>query len=256
MNETVAFRHSVWRQTRNLVAWGLLGVLSLLWQPVPETLMRQRPELAEMPVWQIKLLGLLNPMVLLVVAALLGAVLAHRVGLRSVVAGTARPDDGLGGWWVAAAAGLATGTLVVLLDVAAAPWLGDAWSRFLGQASRPDVADWVMGVFYGGITEEILMRWGFMSALAWVLWCIGGKGRMGPAIGAAIGLTALVFGVAHLPALGTQVELTGGVVLRTVCLNALAALVYGWLYWRHHLEAAMLGHACSHLAMGVTWTLL
>lgn len=69
-------------------------------------------------------------------------------------------------------------------------------------------------------------------------------------------LTAVVFGVAHLPALAVQVELTNAIATRTVVLNGLAALVYAWVFWRHHLEAAMLCHACSHLAMGAAWTWL
>lgn len=256
MDQKVVPRHGLWRRAGCMAALGLVGVFSLLLQPLPEALMRQHPELAEMPPWLLQLAVVLNPLILLLAAALSGALLAQRVGLRSVLAGTASAGDMRRAWPLAAGAGLATGALAVLLDIAAAPVLGDAWSRLLWQASRPDLPALLVGVLYGGITEEILLRWGVMSALAWALWSIGGKKRMGFWMWAAIVATALIFGAAHLPALAAQVELTTGIVVRTVLINALAAVVYGWVCWRHHLEAAMLSHASSHLAMATAWALL
>lgn len=248
MNTRISPRPGLWRRTGVLSGLGLCGVLSLLLQPVPEQRLLRHPELAEMPVWLVKLVGLLNPALLLVVAALLGALLAHRVGLCSVLAGTAGRGTPRA-WALAAGIGLITGVAVAGLDRAAAPLLGDDWIRFLHEAAGADVPAVFIGILYGGITEEILMRWGLMSSLAWVLWTVTGKRRTGPAIAAAILVSALAFGAAHLPVLAAQIELTTGIVLRTLLLNALAGAVYGWIYWRHHLEAAMLCHACSHLAL-------
>jgi membrane protease YdiL (CAAX protease family) len=33
-------------------------------------------------------------------------------------------------------------------------------------------------------------------------------------------------------------------------LNTAAGVVFGWLYWRHNLETAMIAHASVHLALG------
>ena len=44
-------------------------------------------------------------------------------------------------------------------------------------------------------------------------------------------------------------------VLRVVSLNALAGLFFGWLFWRYHLEAAMLAHASAHVGFALlAWT--
>lgn len=255
MNEVTQLRPALWRQTGALVALGLLGVATLLLQPVPPALLQEQPGLAQMPVWALKLLVLVNPTVLLFVAALCGALAAHRVGLSSLLAGTAYTAGAAKAWAQAAALGLVTGALLVALDLALAPWVGPSWAQFLRSASQPSPQGLLMGVFYGGITEEILMRWGLMSSVAWVIWALTGKHRPGPALLVAAGLTALVFGAAHLPALATQVGLTHAIVVRTLVLNGLAALVYAWVFWRHHLEAAMLSHACSHLAMAAIWGL-
>lgn len=255
MNEVIEPHGAAWKRAGPLVGAGLLGVASLVLQPVPQAVLPAQPEPVAMPLWALKVLALVTPTVLLVVAALVGVLVAHRVGLRSLLAGTAQPEEGNRGWWPAAAAGLATGALLVGLDALLAPWLGGSWQAFLSQASRADASALLMGVLYGGITEEILMRWGLMGALAWALWSLGGQRHLGASLVLAALVTAVVFGLAHLPVLQAQLELSAGMVWRTLCLNGLAALVYAWVFWRHHLEAAMLSHACSHLAMGAIWAL-
>lgn len=256
MNETTRPNGPLWKRAATLVAVGLLGVAALALQPIPEHLLRAQPELAEVPGWALKLLGMLNPAVLLIVAALCGALVAHRVGLRSVLAGTVAAGEVSHGWGLAASLGLVTGVVLVGLDVMAAPFFGASWEKTLWKVAQPTPQSLAVGVFYGGITEEILMRWGLMSVLAWGLRSLIGQRWRGPALLAAAVLTALVFGAAHLPVLAAQVELTNAIMVRTLVLNGLAALVYAWVFWSHHLEAAMLSHACSHLAMGALWGLL
>lgn len=239
-----------------MTAVGLLGVATLMLNPIPESLLKMQPELAGLSEWSIKLLGLLNPAVLLFLAAVCGALLAHRVGLRSLIAGTAGAHEMRRYWWKATVLGAGTGVLMVVLDLSIAPWLGPEWEQFLRAASQPTPSGLLVGVLYGGVTEEILMRWGLISTLAWGLWALTGKRRVGPALMVASLLTAAAFGAAHLPALAAQIELNDVIVMRTLFLNGVAALVYAWVYWRFHLEAAMVSHASSHLAMGAAWALM
>jgi membrane protease YdiL (CAAX protease family) len=63
----------------------------------------------------------------------------------------------------------------------------------------------------------------------------------------AILLSALLFGLGHLPVVSALVPLTPVIVLRTVVLNAVGGLLFGWLFWRRSLEAAMLAHASANL---------
>nr|WP_275939172.1 CPBP family glutamic-type intramembrane protease [Polyangium spumosum] len=108
-----------------------------------------------------------------------------------------------------------------------------------------------MGVLYGGITEELLMRWGLATFLAWILYKIGGKPEEPPAawmLATAVALAAVLFGAGHLPAVIAQgIPLSPPVVARILVLNALAGLAFGWLYVRRSLEAAMLSHAAVHV---------
>ena len=65
----------------------------------------------------------------------------------------------------------------------------------------------------------------------------------------AIVISAVLFGVGHLPALGQSVDLTPALIIRTVLLNAIAGILLGWLYWRRSLEAAMIAHTTFHVPL-------
>ncbi len=68
---------------------------------------------------------------------------------------------------------------------------------------------------------------------------------------AAIILAAVLFGLGHLPALAGMVTLTPLIVFRTVLLNALGGLLFGWLFWRRNLETAIVAHAAGHVGFFV-----
>jgi membrane protease YdiL (CAAX protease family) len=41
-----------------------------------------------------------------------------------------------------------------------------------------------------------------------------------------------------------------------VALNAIGGIVFGWLYWRRSLEAAMVAHASAHVGFAMLRPLL
>jgi hypothetical protein len=105
-------------------------------------------------------------------------------------------------------------------------------------------------MLYGGLTEELMMRWGLLSLLAWIGWRALQRGRGEPRsaiMGSAIVVAAVLFGVGHLGAVAAQLPLTTPLILRTVALNAVGGIVFGWLFWRRSLEAAMVAHATGHV---------
>lgn len=108
------------------------------------------------------------------------------------------------------------------------------------------------GVVYGGVTEELLTRLFLMSLLAWGLgfaWKAPGGLPAAGAFWGAIVIAALLFGALHLPATAAIAPLTPMLVLRALLLNGVAGVVFGFLFWRHGLEAAMLAHASAHLVL-------
>jgi hypothetical protein len=244
---------SFWRRFAGVWLAGLLGVLTLLLQPIPAAV-RSVPELAGMPEAALRLVVLANPAFLVTLLAVAGAGTAHRSGLRSALAGTARARDVR--FSLALVTGLCLAVVMVAIDRAWAPVLGEAWQQVLDTADAS--AGWaslVLGIGYGGLAEEAMMRWGVMSAVAWALAAAargaGLKAGAGWVLAIAALVAAAVFAAGHLPALGQQVALTPGIVARTLALNLLAGLVYGWLYARGTLESAMVAHAGTHAGFAI-----
>lgn len=99
-----------------------------------------------------------------------------------------------------------------------------------------------LAALYGGLAEETVWRYGAMSLLAWLFL----RAVRGPAAyWAAIVGGAALFGVGLLPPTAEVVPLTPLVVARTVALNGVAGVAFGWLYWRRGLEAAMVAHGTA-----------
>lgn len=138
---------------------------------------------------------------------------------------------------------------MLALDLAWMPALGEGWRQLEAQGRPPLGRTLAVGVLYGGITEEVMLRWGLMSGVAWLLARAFGPR---PAVFVAAALVAAVlFGAGHLPAMAQVVELTPAMAMRTVTLNALAGMVYGLLFWKRGLEAAMLTHAATHVGFAL-----
>jgi hypothetical protein len=251
------------RQFWALFALGFVGVLSLI--PVVAKMVERTPlppEAPKLPFGVIVALSLVQPTLLLAAGVAIGLRLAPRLELRSyfadaVVGSTSvwralRPQVPL-----AVALGVAQTLVVWPIEVAFRPYMGEAWRRL----EQDDAAmggpgtQLVAGLLYGGISEELMIRWGLMSLLAWLIWRFGGGGTDAPprasVMRVAIIATAVVFGLGHLPAASALVPLNAVIVVRTVLLNAIAGVAFGWLFWRRSLEAAMVAHASSHIAIFV-----
>jgi membrane protease YdiL (CAAX protease family) len=108
-------------------------------------------------------------------------------------------------------------------------------------------------VFYGGITEEILMRWGVMTLTVWLLSKVitGKTGQIQPACFIlGIVLSSLLFAAGHLPLVSILTDnITAPLLAYILIANSLFGLVAGYLYWKQGLEAAVIAHIVAHLVM-------
>jgi hypothetical protein len=240
-----------------LFALGLPGILSLI-PTIISQLAALPPELATMPAPVMGALSLINPLILLALGVVIGTLLAHRVGLRSLVAEKVRAGTAI--WpelrshvpW-AFVAGLIFSVVVRGLDALMNPFAG---TELAGQTTTGTniFAQLLLGLLYGGIVEELLLRWGVMTLLVWLGWRVTQRGQGAPRpalVWAAIIPAAVLFGLGHLPALAGMVTLTPLIVFRTVLLNAFGGLLFGWLFWRRNLETAMVAHAAGHVGFFV-----
>lgn len=194
----------------------------------------------------LRALIVVQPFILLVAGVGAGVAFGERVGLRSWVTARLRGDlpPLMQVWGLAHAAlvGFGTGAIVVVLDRLFAPWIG-----LPSVASLPDIGTAIMAISYGGVTEELTLRYGLMTFLVWVGAKVWTTLPPGLYFGALL-VSAVLFGAGHLPAMAALIPLTPVVILRTVGLNALLGLAFGWLFWRRGLEHAMVAHIATHLA--------
>lgn len=132
--------------------------------------------------------------------------------------------------------------------------LGDTAAALNLQTSQPAAWKGLLASFYGGIAEEIQLRLLVMSFFAWLGRFISKTAEGKPTRAVfwiANILAALLFGLGHLPSMALLVPLTPLVIARTVTLNGLLGIIFGWLYWRRGLEAAMISHFSADIVLHV-----
>ena len=243
--------------TEFLIIWGLGMLGTVLVIPYSLALSRERQPQSSLPLPALLALSLLQNGVILGLAVGLGLVAARATGLgapfisawaagRSALAGLA---DLLP---LAVGAGLLVGALLVALELAVfLPHLPEKLRQMNPQTGP---FNGFLASFYGAFTEEILTRLFLFSGAAWLLglfWQAPGGQPAAGAFWSANLLAALLFGLAHLPATAAVTPLTPLVVTRALVLNGFAGLVFGLVYWRFGLEAAMVAHFSADIVLHV-----
>ncbi|NLE16823.1 MAG: CPBP family intramembrane metalloprotease [Spirochaetales bacterium] len=111
----------------------------------------------------------------------------------------------------------------------------------------------LFSMLYGGIIEEIMLRFFMLSLLVLILDMMRGKNRgVTPIPGwfhlLANLIAAVLFALGHLPATKMAFgEITLLLLARTLLLNGVLGFVFGLLYCKKGLQYAMLAHALTHL---------
>lgn len=231
-----------WRVFFMLVTAGALGGIAVL----PYALELQADRIDELPMsmTHIVALSLAQGVVLMAVVVTLGMLAANAQNLIIPSAVKNLP--------LAVGAGIMAGAAIVLLErVVFMPFLPET----LQQSTTP-IAVWkrFLASFYGGFTEEILMRLFLMSVLAfvlsrfwdqplWVLWM-------------ANVIAAFVFGLLHLPTVAAIVPLSLIVIVRTVILNMVGGVIFGGLFIHYGLTAAFAAHFTADIVLHILTPIL
>ena len=204
----------------------------------------------------IKILSLIQPIVLLSLAVLVGVALASKVGLSAPAAEAAASGER----FVSAlkpqivpgtVGGLAGGIAIVLTSLLWKPFLTPEVVARITELGR--FVPFPTRLLYGGITEELLLRWGFMTLLVWAAWRLFQNGRDKPKQGYFIGailISSLVFGIGHLPiAYMLFPDASLALTLFVIVANSMFGLIAGYLFWKKGLESAMIAHMLAHIVM-------
>ncbi|SES31654.1 CAAX protease self-immunity [Vreelandella subterranea] len=228
---------------------GILGVVALTVTVLPQVL---GDASLPLPLWLVLAASIAQSGLLVALVVWLGVLLAPKVGLsapafeaavtRQPVAAALRPQ-------------LFPGLLCGLLGGLGLFAIGGYAPAELADVEQPFTVPLVARVLYGGITEELLLRWGLMTVLVWMAWRLLQRRKGTPQIvyiWFAIVVSALLFGAGHLPAAAAQVgELTADLAVFVVGANAVFGVLFGYLFWRYGLEAAIVAHAFAHMVSHV-----
>ncbi|ADB38187.1 CPBP family intramembrane glutamic endopeptidase [Spirosoma linguale] len=235
---TPALTNQRWKVGLLLFGLGFIGVLSLLTADLP---LQNLPSavLKQFTPVQLKLLLLINPTIFLLVAVLIGTNLYQKTTLQLW--------SSLSSSWLRE--GVLPGVVAGLSILVVAAVFKSVIPLELLQLGEANQLGVLSRFLYGGITEEILLRFGLMTLLVWLITVVIGY-RTSIGYWLAIGMAALLFGAGHLPALyGVIKNPSPLLTLYIIVGNSVAGLLFGWVYWRKNLGMAMVAHAMAHVVL-------
>jgi membrane protease YdiL (CAAX protease family) len=116
----------------------------------------------------------------------------------------------------------------------------------------PEAWRGLLAVPYGAVAEEVLLRLCVQPLCAAGLRRLRGETAT-PTSGAtmwpAIAISTVLFGAGHLPTVSRITPLTPALITRTLLLNGIAGAMFGYLYWKRGLEAAMIAHGTADVVV-------
>ena len=201
--------------------------------------------------------------ILFAIVIFAGMFFASRVGLGtpildSVTRGESVADEVRAILPVSIGLGVIAALLIIGTDILLQPALlrelGDNANVLDSQNIQPAAWKGFFASFYGGIAEEVLLRLLVMSFFVWLGRFVSKtpEGKPTSAVfWVANILAAVLFGLGHLPATATFLPLTPLVITRAILLNGIGGAIFGWLYWKRGLEAAMVAHFSADIVLHV-----
>lgn len=235
------------RRWHILLMAGLLGVASLLFVPFEVLISTSSSPIA------LRGLAIVQPTILTAIAILLGELTAPRVGLRApLIDAWLNGDSRLTVLRKQVLPALVIGAAVSLILVIYELNVGRNLISEAGPYARLASFDvpLITKLLYGGITEELLTRWALVSTFAWIGWRLSGRPSNVPwtIMLAAVVISALIFAAGHLPLLFlASPNVSTSIIAAVLAGNAVPGILFGALYVRQGIEAAVLAHMSAHL---------
>lgn len=233
-----------------LFGLGLIGILSMLTMEIPLPPEIEKVLKEQFTSEQIQLLTLINPTIILIISVLIGTVLYRKVNLSSpliehTIGLKNDPLNISNIFKYGLFGGIISGVLLSFVNFIFKPILPSEFLE-LGESLKPTLA---ARFLYGGLTEEILMRFGLMTLIVWLSSKIL-KGTKPLAYWIGISMAAVIFALGHFP-IAFQAVNNPSIGLLTYILigNTIGGLLFGWLYWKKGLESAFIAHIVTHTIM-------
>lgn len=226
---------------------GMLGVISLLFAdiPIPDEVKAQLLTVVSEDLMMLFLL--INPTILLLVSTLIGVNMQVKTELKTPVFDSLLSRDYSKVSWsilsYGVVGGILAGALIVLFTKFITPFIPEIIQRLQENLDLPVITRFL----YGGITEEILLRYGLMTLMVWLF---ARFIKSAAAYWMAIILSSVIFGIGHLPAVYAAVDAVDFTLQAYIIIgNSIGGVFFGWLYWKKGLESAMIAHIFTHVVM-------
>lgn len=100
-------------------------------------------------------------------------------------------------------------------------------------------------LFYSGFGQEMLLRWGVMTAVVYVL-SARGESLSNKTYFIGLSFTAILYAFSQQSSIAGSGEFSALLWVRHLLVNGLDGLLYGWLYYKFHFEAAALSHLLTN----------
>ena len=124
-----------------------------------------------------------------------------------------------------------------------------------GKIPRPSKPFYALVSFSAGITEEIMFRLGLMSLIiAGIQFLNKVDYPSRKTIWIGIIISAIFFGLIHLPLSKNFVELTPFTIGVTMFGNLITGTTFGWIFWKRGLLIAILSHITFDIVFHVIGT--
>jgi hypothetical protein len=182
------------------------------------------------------ILSILQSVIFTAIFAAAGAILAPRIGFRAYLADVPIKKKV---FWIVLKRQFFYGATIGLAGSIIAYFIAPDFIAYLNLYP-------FLSRLFGGLTEEVIMRWGFMTIIIWILWRIFQHGIGIPKellIWSGILLSQILFAIGHIPTL-IKFGITNPVWC--ACTIFIVSLPWGWLFWKHGLESAFIAHASFH----------
>jgi membrane protease YdiL (CAAX protease family) len=249
-----------WKLFIILLIGSIFGIIAII--PYTLTLQGGLPQNLPLPPYILLIAQIIQNTVLFAVAIFIGLKLALRVGLGVPIIEGWIKGKPVKGYLksilpLSIGLGLLAGILIIGLDYLFS--LAGSSINITTIQTTPPAWQGFLASFYGGINEEILLRLFLMTLFVWIFFKIKKTETGNPTKASfwlAIILAALIFGAGHLPTLGAITTLTPILIARTIILNSVGGIIFGWLYWKKGLESAMIAHFSADIVLHVIPALL
>jgi hypothetical protein len=148
--------------------------------------------------------------------------------------------------------GLGLGVLLLLFRFVAEPYLPPE----LPALGHRGALGGLLVSISAAVGEEVWLRLGILTILAWTFLRLYRHHEIDAVVGwSAIVVSAVAFAVMHLPQLASYGAATPVGIAATIMGNTLVGMLFGWLYWRRSLIAAILAHFTVDIVLHVLTTL-